>query len=303
MSQELTVVNNPVPQEIVVAKKVNALSRLFTLKPATLELVSKSTRQENATPGTFRVTQTNESFKEMRVVMIFEPVEQREMYRKGEYTKDAKECFSLDNTSPHPRAKNPPALYCASCPMGELMWDGWRRAKDKGVTGDQLTALLPKCRRYWHLFVADRTTKMPYYLNVKGVSVKPFETAMQNVARLFQMIITNLKVEKKPIPESLGDIIWKISFTLYPELRSGTWQMGFKDFKVMTSEDAAEFGQILEDINTRRTAGQLQSQEASEQEEEAAALTGQPAGNRVRQAEVVSVQTNEVAKQNSQIQI
>ena len=144
---------------------------------------------------------------------------------------------------------------------------------------------------------------MTYYLNVKGVSVKPFETAMQKVARLIQMIITNLKVEKKPIPESIGDIIWKISFTLYPELRSGTWQMGFKDFKVMTSEDAAEFGQILEDINTRRTAGQLQSQEASEQEEEAAALTGQPAGNRVRQAEVVSVQTNEVAKQNAQIQI
>jgi hypothetical protein len=234
--------------------------------------------------------------------MIFEPVEQREMYRKGEYTKDAKECFSLTNVQPHPKAKNPPALYCASCPMGEVMWEGWRRAKDKGITGDQLTALLPKCRKYWHLFIADRTTRMPYYLNVKGTSVKPFELAMQNVARLFQMMISNLRTEKKPEPETIGGLIWKISFTMYSELKNGTWQMGFKDFKVMTPEDAAEFGQIFADITARRQAGQLQSQEASEQEEEAAAVSESKAGA-IPTAEVVSVQTNEVATKNAQIQI
>jgi len=79
----LVVVNNPVPQDIVVAKKVSALARLFTLKPAILELVSKATRQEGAEPGTFRVTSTNEKFKEMRAVIILEPIEQREMYRQG----------------------------------------------------------------------------------------------------------------------------------------------------------------------------------------------------------------------------
>ena len=124
MSQELTAVNNPISQEIVVAKKVNALSRLFTVKPATLELVSKSTRQETATPGTFRVTQTNESFKEMRVVMIFEPVEQREMYRKGEYTKDAKECFSLaQHFSTSPSQESARALLC-KLPDGRA-YVGW----------------------------------------------------------------------------------------------------------------------------------------------------------------------------------
>ena len=142
---------------------------------------------------------------------------------------------------------------------------------------------------------------MPYYVNVKGVSVKPFETAMQNVARLFQMILANLRAEKKPMPDSIGDVIWKISFTLYSELRNSTWQMGFKDFKVMTPEDSAEFGQILKDINARRAAGQLQTQEASEAEEEAA-VTERPAGS-IPQAQVVSVQTNAVAEQNAKIQI
>lgn len=296
-SNPLVVVNNPPNAALVVAKKVNALSRLFTLKPATLELVSKATRQEGATPGTFRVTSTNESFKELRTVIIFEPIEQREMYRKGEYTKDSKLCFSLDNVQPHARAKNPPALYCATCPMGELNWDKWRAGKAKGLTGVELSALLPPCRKYWHLFIADRNTKMPYYLNIKGTSVKPFEDAMQNVARLFQMILANIKADIKAgkdavMPESIGDIIWKISFTMYPELKNGTWQMGFKDFKVMTAEDAAEFGQILADITARRQAGQVQSQEASEAEAIEAAVSEAPA---TAQAEVV--------QQNSQIQI
>lgn len=307
MNNELTVLNNSVPQEIVVAKKVSALSRLFTLKPATLELVSKSTRQENATPGTFRVTQTNEAFKEMRVVMITEPVEQRELYKKGEYTKDSKLCFSLNNIQPHPKAKQPPALYCASCPMGDLSWQKYRDAKAKGITGDALSALIPPCRLYWHLFIADRNTKMVYFLNLKGTSVKPFEVAMQNVARLFQLMISNIKADIKAgkdvkMPDSIGDLIWKISFTMYPELKNGTWQAGFKDFKVMTNEDAAEFGQILADINARRQAGNLQTQEASEAEETDAAVSEAPAGA-VRTAEVVSVQTNEVAELNSKIVI
>jgi len=81
--QQLTVLNRA-PQELVVAQRVNALAKLFQLKPKTLELVSKSTRQEGAEPGTFRVTSTNEKFKELRAVILFEPLEQREKYRKGE---------------------------------------------------------------------------------------------------------------------------------------------------------------------------------------------------------------------------
>jgi hypothetical protein len=294
----LVVVNNTVPQELVIAKKVNALSRLFTLKPSILELVSKASRQEGAKPGTFRVTSTNEAFTEMRAVIVLEPVEQREMYRRGEYTKEAKECFSLDNVQPHSRAKNPPALYCSTCPMGDVMWDGWRKAKDRGVSGEALSALTPRCRRYWHLFLVERATKTPYYMNIKGTSVKPFESAMQNVARLFQMIIANIKAEIKAgndvvMPSSIGEVIWKISFTMYPELKTGTWQTGFKDFKVMSPEDAAEFGQIYADIVSRKQ--EVQTQEAAEAEAE---LVEAPAASTT--AGPVSVS---VTEQNKQIQI
>src|ERR1700678_2342480 len=153
--QQLTVLNRA-PQGLVVAQRQNALSKLFQLKPKTLELVSKSTRQEGAEPGTFRITSTNEKFKELRAVILFAPLEQREKYRKGEYTKDSKECFSLDNVQPHPKARTPFALYCANCPMGDLNWVKYREAKAKGISGEALAAFLPPCRKFWHLFIAMR---------------------------------------------------------------------------------------------------------------------------------------------------
>ena len=142
MSQELTVLNSKAPQELVVAQKVSALSRLLTLKPATLELVSKASRQEGVTPGKLRVVQTNEHFDEMRAVILVEPIQQRKKYRRGEYSREALECFSTDSVQPHTKAKNPPALYCASCPFGDSMWVGYREAKNKGISGDALSALV-----------------------------------------------------------------------------------------------------------------------------------------------------------------
>jgi hypothetical protein len=312
---QLPVLQNRAPQEMVVAQRLNALSKLFQVKPRTLELVSKSTHQEGAVPGTFRVTSTNESYKEMRAVILFNPLEQREKYRKGEYSKDSKECFSLDNVQPHPKARTPFALYCANCPMGDLNWVKYREMKAKGITGDALSAYLPPCRKFWHLFIASRETQRPYYMNIKGSSVKSFEDAMGSVAELMQMMVQNVRAENKvrkskgePLvaePSAIEDIIWHISFTMYSyQQNGGQFIAGFKDFKVMTEEDRADFGKIISDIKARREQGQVQTQEASEQEEEAAALSERPASSQgMRQAEVISVQTNEVAAKNAQIQI
>lgn len=310
------------PQGMVLAQRTNSLAKLFQLKPKTLELVSKSTRQEGAEPGTFRVTSTNEKFKDMRAVILFEPLEQREKYRKGEYTKDSKECFSLDNVQPHPKARTPFALYCLNCPMGDLNWIKYREMKAKGTTGEALSAYLPPCRKFWHLFIASRERQVPYYFNLKGNSVKSFEDAMQNMADLFQMMYQNIKNENKAttaanallaegteptplqaLPETVGDVIWHVSFTMYPkQINGGQWFVAFKDFAVMAEDDRKDFAKIINEVNARRNAGQLQTQEASEAEEEAAAMIEKPA-TKIRQAEVLSVTTDEVAKKNSQIQI
>ena len=233
----------------------------------------------------------------------------------------------MDNVQPHPKASNPPALYCANCPSGDINWIKYREMKAKGITGEALAAYLPPCGKYWHLFIASRETQRPYYFNVRGGSVKPFEDAMQNMADLFQMIIQDNKMKNRaaavrnaaitpeqyaagvvaealiPEPKVIDDIIWHISFTMYSwQKDGGQFKLGMKDFKVMTEEDRKDFGKIIDDIKKRREVGQLQTQEGSEQEEEAAAVSEAPSGS-VPTAQVVSVQTNEVAAKNAQIQI
>lgn len=315
MSEALTVVNNQAPLARVEAQR-NALSRLFQLKPATLELVSKSTRQEGAVPGTFRDTSTNEKFETMKAVILFPPVEQRALYTKGEYSRDAKQCFSLDNVQPHAKAKDPKAMYCNTCQFGDLGWNKYREAKAAGVKGDALSALVPQCKKYWHLFIANRATQMPYYFNVKGTSVSPFEQGMQNIARIFSLIISNIKLEnqkinaenaklvgdegKKPLlalPQGVEDIIWQISFTMFahqPE-KGGQFVLGLKDFAVMKPEDQAEFGAILQDFIARRNAGKIQSQ--LESEAEAAATESNAVEASTTEA------TSTVAEQNAKITI
>ena len=306
---QLPVLQNRAPAEMVVAQQMNALSRLFQLKPKSIELVSKSTRQEGAEPGTFRVITTNEKFKELRAVMLYLPTEQREMYKKGDYNKDAKLCFSLDNVQPHQKAKNPPALYCSTCPMGDINWTKYRDAAARGVSGDALTALLPPCRKYWHLFLAARDTLVPYYFNVKGTSVKPFEQAMQNVSELFlkinQMEIAENKAlvakgEKAlPITTNPAELIWRISFTMYSwQKNGGPFMLGLKDFRVMSAEDRASFGKLIQDYAARRAQGAIQTQEAAEAEAEAAVVEG---AKNIPVADATVV--DEVAEANAKIVI
>ena len=72
--------------------------------------------------------------------------------------------------------------------------------------------------------------------------------------------------------------------------------VGMKDFKVMSPEDRSEFGKILQDFIDRRNAGQIQSQEASEAEEAAAAVAETPATN-------TATKNTDVAEQNAKITI
>ena len=259
---------------------------LFKSKPSYIELVPKSTRQEGAIPGTFRRMDSNERLgtedekgnikDEIRVVLIAEPVEQREYYLNDgkTYSKEMKQCFSVDNVQPHASAKNAPAMYCATCPMGDINWKKWREG---GKTPD----LLPKCQKYWHLFIAERNTQVAYYLNIKGKSVAPFESAMKTqMASLLDRIMANAVminksrgykfnkttgifdfvalpegVTERVAPEPLPNI-FDIAFTIYSNRKDGDIVMGFKDFARMKEEDRKEFGGLYDDFLQRKKEAQ-----------------------------------------------
>lgn len=287
MSEALTVLNNNQPTALAVGGGFGLDSRLFKLKPGTLEIVQRTTKQDGAIPGKLRVTQTNEHFDEMRVVLLINPQEQRQYFPKGaKMERDSKACFSLDNIQPHPRAKDPQAINCAVCTKGDINWKKWRETKNSND--------LPPCQKYWHLFVADRQTQMAYYLNLKGKSVMPFEQAMQNMARLFASLEANVKAANAKkgfsfnpktrqfsptpgvtIPEGVTadplPNIFDISFTMYVKKDAGGDAFVFqaKEFKALLPEARAEFGALVEDFLNRRANGQVVSQEEVEAENDA----------------------------------
>jgi hypothetical protein len=270
-------------------------SSIFRARPLHIELVHKSSRAENVKYGEFRVVATNEHLgTTIRVVLLAVPQEQREWFKDPSvFTADNKECFSLDGIQPHARAKNPPAMYCKTCPKGDINWATWRKTKNPKD--------LPPCGAYWHLLIADRTTQTPYYLNVKGKSYKPFLEAMQQqmqglLAKLFsnvkagnkergytyvpaqnQFIVTPgfVAPETGQLPMLPMPNIFDISFDITSSSRDGgPFVMGFTKFAHMSPEDKAEFGQLYLDIISQRA----EIAQANEEAEAAQVVTEQPSG-------------------------
>ena len=280
MSEALTVLNsNP-----LATGGIGLGSDMFSnLKPVSLELVSKSSTKEGAIPGKIRNTASGEHMDSMRVV-LFQVQAQREWYPPyNPAVQQEKICFSLDNVRPHPKAKNPPAMFCATCPKGDLQWKVWeangKQAKD-----------LPPCQKYWHTSLADRKTQMFYYLNIKGIGVKGFQDSMQKgLMNLITMEKANVVMRNKergyaPIKDKFGNVggfgpvegfkapeggqlpplplpnLFDFSFTIYSHQPKpgGAFAIGCKDFLLMNEKEKAEFGSLYAEYCERRNYNQAQ---------------------------------------------
>lgn len=312
MSEDLVVLNSNNNQAMQLGG-IGMGASIFKARPQMLELVHKSSRQENVKYGDFRVIGTNEHLgTSIRVVLLAVPQPQREWFFDPKvFSKDNKYCFSLDNVTPHPRAAQPPAMYCKTCPMGDINWEKWRKTRDPKD--------LPPCSAYWHLLVADRTTQTPYYLNVKGKSFMPFRHAMETqMSGLIAKVLANVKAENKKRGYSLVNLqnrnggpifqdfrptsgfvlpdgatqlaadpmpnIFDISFEIYSFSKDGgPFQMGFKEFKLMSPTDKADFGQLYLDIIANK-AEVVKDYEAAlaEQDAEFDAVAEAPASDTVK---------------------
>jgi hypothetical protein len=283
LSEALTVIDN---NQALAQGGVGLGSRLFKLKPSTIEIVQSTSRQDNVQYGKFRITATNEHFDEMKWVLLLMPQEQREYYdetKKNEFKHENKLCFSLDNLQPHARAKAPVAMNCANCPKGDINWATWRKTHNPSD--------LPPCRKYWHLVLADRATEMVHYFNVKGTSVSPFEQDMQNLARLIAQMQSNVKAQNKVITAENAKLaegepkkplladpnIFDITFNVRVEKsKAGPFVLRCEKFVQVRPEDRAEFGNLYLDFVSRR-ADSAEMQIASEQEAEANTAVSEPA--------------------------
>jgi hypothetical protein len=294
--------------KLVVLNNQNALapqggvgmgSTLFCTKPSYFELVPKTTRQDGAIPGTIRNMASGQRMgvedengnivkDEVKLVLLAVPQEHREYYLNDgkTWSKEQKQCFSLDNVQPHARAKNPPAMFCATCPMGDINWEKWRKG---GKTPD----MLPKCQMFYHLFVAERSTQTPYFANIKGKSVTVFKNAMEtqmgplleklkanavaiNRTRGYKLNKNTFMFEFIGLPEGQTERqpavplpnIFDIVFTAYVNKTGGDLMWGFKDFMQMKAEVREEFGSLYAEF-LQRNAERMAQQDALPASEEA----------------------------------
>jgi len=126
---------------------------------------------------------------------------------------------------------------------------------------------------------------------------------MQNVARLFQMLIANTKNEIKAVRPlrclSLSKMLFGRSALLWcgSANKGGQFALSFKDFKVMSESDQAIWLYYC-DINARRAAGRFRVKRRLKPKQRLLSWYGY--GSSCCQRWPVS---SEVAKQNAQIVI
>ena len=285
MSEELVQIGNGALQQGGIGFGAN----IFRARPSLIELVQTTSRAENVTPGNFRIVSTNLHLgTDIRVVILDVPTTPREWFKeKNVFTKENKKCFSLDGIQPHPRALEPPALWCKTCPKGDVNWQNWRKTHNPND--------LPPCMSYFNILIADRKTQRPYYLNVKGKSCQPFDIAMkQQMSNLLTDIFVKVRQVNKErgytfvkaenrfaptpgfvvpegtiqkAPEPLPNI-FEISFNINSKkvnYATGTaYVMEFSDFKWMDPDDRAEFGQLYLDIVANKVDAQAAAAEETE---------------------------------------
>lgn len=255
-------------------------SRLFKLKPGNLQLVSSMTQQEGAIPGKIRIIETNQHFAEIQVVILAEPQEPKpRAYRaKGVFSKEGLLCFSTDGIKPSDHTKFPQADNCAACKQSS--WSPWRANK--------VADNLPPCKDYWRVLLVERTTKLPYWINIGGKNDKPFKEACQNIARTIGLIQAEIEQQNRsgatprPNPE-----IYDVSFTMFVKKDGAHFVLGFKDFAPLALEARGAFGAIFQDFAKRRAEydqASVSDESATQSATVDAAVSGAPATQQTTQS-------------------
>lgn len=231
-------------------------SKLFALKPATININQPSTQAEGATRGLLRISETGEQFEEMQVALLLMPVEQRSYYvgEPGQLNRspDNLMCFSRDMIRPDTKAKDPQASFCKSCPKQD--WTKWRETKQK--------ADIPGCDAYYYALLVDTVYKLPLQMFIRSTAKKPFEAGMLELARTFT------KMKAQGGNPNIFDIKFRIGTKQIQTGKNISWIPTFSNFKAIEDEDRAAFGDIYLQYTNRNTPSDEEAQAVAQQEAE-----------------------------------
>lgn len=237
-------------------------SKLFRLKPATININQPNTQVEGAIAGKLRISETGDQFEEMFVTLLAMPQERRDYYtgEPGQLNRSADNlmCFSRDMIRPHEKAKVPQAVKCDGCPKAS--WEKWRQTKKKED--------IPPCDAYYYALFIDTVYKLPLQMYIRSKAKQPFEAGMQELARKFKLM------QSQGLNPNIFDLRFRLSVKKITTGKLVSYVPFLSDFKAFTEEERAEFGDIyLEFTNRgRKQADNAAELEAADQIDQAASV-------------------------------
>lgn len=262
-------------------------SKLFQLKPATINIVQPNSTAEGAIKGHLRIGETGDQYKTMEVTLLRMPVEQRAWYvgEEGQMNRKPENlmCFSRDLIQPDKSAKMPQSLRCNTCAKQD--WGPYRKEKEAGRIPPK--SLIPPCDSYYYALFIDTVYKMPLQMYIRSKSKDPFERGCKEVARTI----------KRMQAQGLNPNIFDVKFTMGTKLiTTGSFKSYVIDIigssvKAISDEERESFGGVYEEYvsrNTRNDEADLQA------EAEAQIAQASDDVNKVLEPEYVSSDTGEI---------
>lgn len=238
MTTELTIINNATIQQGGLG--IDPTSKyLKNVKPATVTIVQPNTQIEGATKGSLYIKDSGTNgFPELRCTLLRMPEEGRDYYigQPGELnrTPENRICFSRDMVAPHPSAKIPQAISCASCSKAD--WGPWREYKEQNGVSNK--ALIPPCESQILAMMIDTTLKMPLRMFVRSTSKDTFDAGMDQIAR---MILMKQAAGFNP---NIFDISFKLSTKLVQRGKYQSYVPVISDAKFISDEEREQFGAV-----------------------------------------------------------
>jgi hypothetical protein len=245
-------------------------SKLFQLKPATININQPNSQGEGLLKGHLRISETGEQYQEMFVALLRMPTETRNYY-EGEpgqlnRTQDNLMCFSRDLIRPDLKAKAPQSMLCANCQQAN--WDKYR---DNPIKDN-----IPKCDASYYALMIDTKFKMPLQMYIRSKSKKPFEAGMQNLSRTFAM------AKSQGVNPNIFDIGFKLSTSQIITGKLPSYVIKLSDFRYLSPEERAEFGEIYlqyADKSKRFEQSQLEESAADQIDQAAQTVNSQVTGD------------------------
>jgi hypothetical protein len=206
----------------------------FSLKPAAMKLVQKTTTGDGVIPGKLLDTLSGTHYDSVQVVPLSIRVGRVYFPPSGELGATPI-CRSDDGIVPSPNAAVPQSPTCATCDHGPKMW-----AKFKA------TGIKPDCDERFNILFVTRDSGLPYYLSINGKSITALKKLKDAIYR--DVLVAKSKGEAR----SLFDYTFEIK-PVYVQGKKGSYYvLSFINLAKVTN--AGEFGPMYAEFVMKQKA-------------------------------------------------